>query len=49
VYGEHPRALLGTASVQGGELIPGRLLSPMEIQQILESSPAFEPLLAEQV
>jgi tRNA pseudouridine55 synthase len=49
VYGEHPRALLGTASVQVGELIPGRLLSPMEIQQILESSPAFEPLLAEQV
>ena len=49
VYGEHPRALLGTASVQGGELIPGRLLSPIEIQQILESSPVFEPLLAEQV
>jgi tRNA pseudouridine55 synthase len=49
VYGEHPRALLGTAVVHGGELVPGRLLSPMEIQQILESSPAFEPLLAEQV
>jgi tRNA pseudouridine55 synthase len=49
VYGEHPRALLGTAMVSGGELVPGRLLSPMEIQQILESSPAFEPLLAEQV
>jgi len=49
VYGEHPRALLGTAHVHGGELIPGRLLSPIEIQQILESSPVFEPLLAEQV
>ena len=49
VYGEHPRALLGTAMVHGGELVPGRLLSPIEIQQILESSPAFEPLLAEQV
>jgi tRNA pseudouridine55 synthase len=49
VYGEHPRALLGTAVVHGGELVPGRLLSPIEIQQILESSPAFEPLLAEQV
>jgi tRNA pseudouridine55 synthase len=49
VYGEHPRALLGTAVVHGGELIPGRLLSPMEIQQILEKSPAPEPLLAEQV
>lgn len=49
VYGEHPRALLGTAAVRGGELIPGRLLSPIEIQQILEKSPAPEPLLAEQV
>lgn len=49
VYGDHPRALLGTASVHGGELIPGRLLSPMEIQQILEKAPAPEPLLAEQV
>ena len=49
VYGEHPRALLGTAHVRGGELIPGRLLSPIEIQQILERSPVPEPLLAEQV
>jgi len=29
--------LLGTAHVQGGELIPGRLLSPNDIQQILEA------------
>ncbi len=29
--------LLGTAHVKAGELIPGRLLSPIEIQQILES------------
>jgi tRNA pseudouridine55 synthase len=49
VYGEHPRALLGTAHVRGGELIPGRLLSPIEIQQILEKSPVNVPLLAEQV
>ena len=49
VYREHPRALLGTAHVHGGELIPGRLLSPMEIQQILERSPVAEPLLAAQV
>ena len=27
---------LGTAHVKAGELIPGRLLSPIEIQQILE-------------
>lgn len=49
VYVEHPRALLGTAHVRGGELIPGRLLSPIEIQQILEKSPVNVPLLAEQV
>ncbi|MCW5648285.1 MAG: tRNA pseudouridine(55) synthase TruB [Ramlibacter sp.] len=32
-----PAALLGTAHVKAGELIPGRLLSPPEIQQILET------------
>jgi len=37
VYGSEPEALLGTAHVQSGELIPGRLLSPIEIQQILGS------------
>jgi tRNA pseudouridine55 synthase len=30
--------LLGTAHIKGGELIPGRLLSPPEISQILESN-----------
>ena len=49
VYGEHPRALLGTAHVHGGELIPGRLLSPIEIQQVLERSPANASLLTAQV
>jgi len=37
VFGEQPPALLGTAHVKAGELIPGRLLSPIEIQQILRS------------
>ncbi len=32
-----PRTLLGTGHVKAGELIPGRLLSPPEIQQILET------------
>lgn len=32
--------LLGTAHTQGGELIPGRLLSPTDIQQILDLSEA---------
>jgi len=48
VFGENPRALLGSAHVKAGELIPGRLLSPLEIQQILERSPANQPSLAEQ-
>ena len=38
VYGESPRALLGSAHVKAGELIPGRLLSPLEIQSILEKT-----------
>jgi tRNA pseudouridine55 synthase len=33
-----PDAFLGTAHVKGGELIPGRLLSPIEIQQILQTA-----------
>ena len=33
VYGTQPRALLGTGHVKAGELIPGRLLSPLEIAQ----------------
>ena len=40
VYGQTPRALLGTAHVKAGELIPGRLLSPIEIQSILEKTEA---------
>ncbi len=39
VFGTCPRALLGVAHITRGELIPGRLLSPIEIQQILESAP----------
>ena len=39
VYGEQPRALLGTAHVRAGELIPGRLLSPIEITQSLAQRP----------
>lgn len=35
VAGPATRVLLGTAQVKAGELIPGRLLSPLEIRQIL--------------
>ncbi len=38
VYAENPRALLGTAHVRAGELIPGRLLSPIEIVQMTQKS-----------
>jgi len=37
VLGPAGRSLLGTAHIKAGELIPGRLLSPVEIEQILES------------
>ncbi|MDR2326543.1 MAG: tRNA pseudouridine(55) synthase TruB [Acidovorax sp.] len=40
VYGDQPRALLGVGHVTSGELIPDRLLSPLEIQQILEGTPS---------
>ncbi|WP_313073958.1 tRNA pseudouridine(55) synthase TruB [Melaminivora sp.] len=39
VHAERPRALLGVGHVRGGELIPDRLLSPLEIQQILQGPP----------
>ncbi|MGJ7578828.1 tRNA pseudouridine(55) synthase TruB [Variovorax sp. RHLX14] len=35
VFGDEPAAFLGTAHVTANELIPGRLLNPIEIQQIL--------------
>ncbi len=38
VFGEQPDALLGTAWIRAGELIPGRLLSPTDIQQILDAT-----------
>ena len=43
VYAERPRALLGVGHVRGGELIPDRLLSPLEIQQILQGAPSADP------
>ena len=39
VFGAHPRALLGSAHVMHGELIPDRLLSPVEVQQMLQALP----------
>jgi tRNA pseudouridine55 synthase len=52
VYGANPPAFLGSAHVAADELIPGRLLSPIEIQDMLlasrslASSPAAPAALA---
>ena len=43
VFGESPPALLGVGHIVGGELVPDRLLSPLEIQQILEGMPQPAP------
>jgi len=40
VYAAAPRALLGTGHVKAGELIPGRLLSPLEVAQYLAQTSA---------
>ena len=42
VFAAQPPALLGTAHVTGGELVPIRLLNPLEIQQMLEQT-RFQP------
>jgi tRNA pseudouridine55 synthase len=36
VFAEQPKALLGSAHVKGGELIPTRLLSPPEVSESLQ-------------
>jgi tRNA pseudouridine55 synthase len=38
VYAQDDQSLLGTAHVVAGELIPGRLLSPIDIEQIAQQS-----------
>ena len=43
VYGTEPAAFLGSAHVTADELIPGRLLSPIEIQELLVSDPKNSP------
>jgi tRNA pseudouridine55 synthase len=42
VYAENGQILLGTAQVKAGELIPGRLLSPIEIEQMKPSVAAAQ-------
>ena len=42
-FGPEARAFLGSARVAGGELIPERLLSPVELQTLLAGPPALGP------
>ncbi len=42
VYGDEPPALLGVAQTRAGELIPGRLLSPLDIGQIVAQAQKAE-------
>ena len=44
VFEENHRCFLGTARVERGELIPDRLLNPIEIEQIHQSAPMREPI-----
>jgi tRNA pseudouridine55 synthase len=43
VYGSDPRAFLGSAHITADELIPQRLLSPVEIQDILQAAQSSAP------
>ena len=38
VYGPEPAAFLGSAHITAGELIADRLLSPTEVQALLDTS-----------
>jgi tRNA pseudouridine55 synthase len=44
VYGPQPRAFLGSGHIAGGELISTRLLSPLEVQGLLNTHPALESI-----
>ena len=41
VHGRNPDALLGTARIVAGELIPARLLTPVEIAQTLNQGAQY--------
>jgi tRNA pseudouridine55 synthase len=44
VYGPEPTAFLGGAHITAGELIPTRLLSPLEVQSLITSLPHSKPV-----
>jgi tRNA pseudouridine55 synthase len=45
VFGSDPHAFLGTAHVAANELIPERLLSPIEVQDMLQAAASAGPAL----
>ena len=45
VFGTEPHAFLGTAHVTANELIPERLLSPIEVQDMLDATASAGPAL----
>ena len=45
VFGSEPYAFLGTAHVTANELIPERLLSPIEVQDMLQAAASAGPAL----
>ncbi len=44
VYGPQPQAFLGSGHITAGELISTRLLSPLEVQGLLNATPAQESI-----
>jgi tRNA pseudouridine55 synthase len=44
VYGPEPQAFLGSGHVAAGELISTRLLSPLEVQGLLNPAPVQESI-----
>jgi tRNA pseudouridine55 synthase len=44
VYGPQSRALLGAAHIRAGELIPSRLLSPLEVEAVLQPLAPLTPV-----
>jgi tRNA pseudouridine55 synthase len=48
VYGPDPHALLGAAHIRGGELIPDRLLSPIEVEGLSSATPTLPATAAPQ-
>jgi tRNA pseudouridine55 synthase len=45
VYAASPKALLGTAHVKAGELIPVRLLSPLEVSESQAQQQSIEQII----